>query len=109
MERKPKIRIEHQIVEKTDFIMPIFFLMLNLGFFIMITYLAGITLYTETNSEVFTIGILALSWFVWIWGLVRNKVWRPEKIKTIEHVVIGAEEEKKIKRKSIFSLFRRKK
>jgi hypothetical protein len=99
---KSKPKIEHIIIEKTDYIMPIFFLILNLSFFIIISYLAGITLYTKTNSEMFTTILLALFWFIWILGIIKNKAWRPEKVKTIEHVI----KEDIIKKKNIFEILK---
>ena len=99
-------RIEHKIIEKKDYIMPIFFLMLNFGFFIIISYLAGMYLYSMTSSSFFTIGFLIIVWFVWGWGIYRNRLWKPEKVLIIEHVIVGREPYVKKRNKSMFEMFK---
>jgi len=91
--RKNFPEIGHRIVEKTDWIMPIFFVLLSWCLLMMLSYLASISLYQKTQNIGLIMCVITMFWILWGWSIIRNKSWKPEKNISIEHYIIGEKDE----------------
>lgn len=83
-----KEKIEHRIIEKTDWIMPTFIIFLSWGSTMLLSYLATITLYSQTENKEFTIIVMTMVWIIWGWTIIKNKIWRPDRTKIVEHHIV---------------------
>jgi hypothetical protein len=89
MVKKIKEKIEHRIIEKTDWIMPIFYIILSWASIMIVSFLAYNTIYLETNNPQLGMTILIFVWIIWAWTIIKNKAWKPNKTKIIEHYIVS--------------------
>lgn len=83
-----KEKIKHRIIEKTDWIMPIFYILLSWASIMILSFLAYNTIYLETENSQLGMTVIIFVWMIWAWIMIKNKVWRPDRTKIIEHYIV---------------------
>jgi len=104
----PENRIEHRIVEERDFIMPLFWLFMTCSVLIGISYVLWGVLYQETQSNLIDFIILIGLWALYIFSIIKRGLWKPEKIKFVEHVILEEnDEDRKESKSKMFQLWKK--
>jgi hypothetical protein len=79
-----KSKIKHQIIEVKEYVFPIFFSIMTLFF------LFGISLFiVQFGDTIFSLTAIPVLWILWGWGMIKHDLWRPKKVKYVEHIIIG--------------------
>lgn len=81
--KKPSQKISHQITETKEYVFPIFFSIMTL-FFLFGVSLAVI----DMDNLLFSLISIPVIWILWIWVIIKNDLWRPKKVKYVEHIII---------------------
>jgi len=86
-------KIKHQIIEVKEYVFPIFFVIMTLFFLI------GLSLFIIINIDdiAFMITAIPIIWIIFGFIIIKNDLWRPKKVKYVEHIII--EEDKNAKKK----------
>ena len=107
--RKNFPEIGHRVIEKTDWIIPLFFIFLSWCFLMILNYFTAIYLYQDTKNTALIMCITAFVWIFWGLSILRNASWKPEKNISIEHYIIGDKKDEPRKKPfSLFQLWKRK-
>jgi hypothetical protein len=89
--KKPSQKIKHQITEVKEYVFPIFFSFMTLFF------LFGISLaIIDMENSLFSLFSIPIIWILWIWVIIKNDLWRPKKVKYVEHIIIEDKMVKKV-------------
>lgn len=89
-----KLMIKHKVIERKEYVFSIFFTVITLFFLVGITSFmlkTGVVYYGKISYV-----ILPLIWISWILFIIKNKLWKPKKIKYIEHVINDEEVTKEL-------------
>ena len=81
MKSKPKIK--HQIIEVKEYVFPIFFTIMT-AFFVLAL---SLFVYNLGDEILYSIAI-PVAWILWSYVIFKNDLWRPKKIKYVEHIII---------------------
>ena len=88
------MKIKHQIVEHKEYIFPVFFSIMTLFF------LFGISLLIiDMGDWIFSFLSIPIIWIIFAFIIIKNDLWRPKKIKYVEHIIIEDKNGKKKRRK----------
>lgn len=83
------IKIKHQIIEVKEYVFPIFFLIMTLFF------LFGISLFIIQLGDIMsTLITIPIIWIVGGWIMIKKDLWRPKKVKYVEHIIIKSKKRK---------------
>jgi hypothetical protein len=83
-------KIKHQIIEVKEYVFPIFFSIMTLFF------LFGISLFiVQFGDTIFSLTAIPVLWVLWGWAIIKNDLWRPKKVKYVEHIIIERKKRKK--------------
>lgn len=99
--------IEHRVVEERDYIMPLFWLFMTCSVLIGISYVLWGVLYQETQSNTIDFIILLLLWALYIFSIIKRGLWKPEKIKFVEHVILDEEKDGTTTKSKMFQLWKK--
>jgi len=83
-------KISHQIIEVKEYVFPIFFLIMTLFF------LFGVSLFVIEQIDIIFAGMfIPIIWVAWFWVMIKKDLWRPKKIKYVEHIIMENKKKKK--------------